>query len=129
MKTLGNIIWFLFGGFFIAVEYFLVSLLLMITIVGIPFGIQTMKLAGLALWPFGKEVVTKENAKTNGCLYTIMTIVWLIIGGLGLCLQHLLIGIFFFITIVGIPFGKQHMKLAGLALMPFGKEFRDKPKK
>jgi uncharacterized membrane protein YccF (DUF307 family) len=120
MIFLGNIVWFIFGGVFIALEYFLASFLLCLTIVGIPFGIQTFKLGLLALWPFGKTIKEKEN--TSGCLSIFMNIWWIIFGGLAICILHLLIGTLFSITIIGLPFGKQHFKLAGLALVPFGKE-------
>jgi uncharacterized membrane protein YccF (DUF307 family) len=116
MKVVGNIIWLLFGGIVFAAEYFIVSILLMITIVGFPFGLQTLKLARLVLWPFGVEVVPKP---ANGCLNIGMTILWLLCGGLDLCLKHLLLGLLFYITIVGIPFAKQHFKLAEIALTPF----------
>lgn len=119
ISTLGNIIWLVFGGIFIALEYLVASLLLFITIIGIPFGIQTLKLAGLALWPFGKEVKQVESA--SGCLSTIMNLIWLLIGGIWISLSHLILGILFFITIIGIPFARQHFKLAGLALTPFGR--------
>jgi len=124
VKTLGNILWLLFGGIFIAVEYFIASILLFITIIGIPFGIQTMKLAGMALWPFGKEVIFKEKA--SGCVSTIMNLIWIIIGGIWISLSHIIFGILFGITIIGIPFAKQHFKLAALALTPFGREIRSK---
>ena len=120
MKILVNIIWVVFGGLFLAIQYFISSLLLMITIIGIPFGVQTMKLAGLALWPFGKEVRTKEQG--TGCLSTGMNLLWIILGGWLIALEHAFIGIIFFITIIGIPFGKQHFKLAAIALTPFGRE-------
>lgn len=124
MRIIGNIIWLVFGGFLIALEYFIASLLLFISIIGIPFGIQTMKIGVLALWPFGSNVKTKE--KGSGCLSTIMNIVWFFIGGIWICLSHLAFGILFFITIIGIPFAKQHFKLAGLALAPFGRKITDK---
>ena len=124
MNTLGNILWLLFGGIFIALEYFLASILLFITIIGIPFGIQTMKLAGMALWPFGKEAVLKEKA--SGCVPTFMNLIWIIIGGIWISLSHVIFGILFGITIIGIPFAKQHFKLAALALTPFGREIRSK---
>ncbi len=120
MKLLGNIIWFVFGGIVISLEYFISSILLMITIVGIPFGIQTMKLAVFALWPFGSKVVDSESS--SGCLSSIMNIIWILIGGIWIALSHLVFGILFAITIIGIPFAKQHFKLAGLALTPFGKD-------
>ena len=120
MKLLGNIIWIVFGGLIIATEYLISSLLLMVTIVGIPFGIQTLKLAMLSLWPFGSEI--RESKGSSGCLSTIMNIIWFFIGGIWIALTHLVFGILFFITIIGIPFAMQHFKLAGLALTPFGKE-------
>ena len=119
MKLIGNLIWLLFGGIFTSIGYMVSSLCLMITIIGIPFGLQTLKLAVLALWPFGKKVV--DYGSSSGCLCIIMNILWLICGGLCICLSHLFWGIIFYITIIGIPFGKQHFKLAGLALTPFGK--------
>ena len=120
MKLLGNIIWFVFGGIIISLEYLVASILLIITIVGIPFGIQTLKLAVFALWPFGSKVV--DSKSSSGCLSTIMNIIWLLIGGIWISLSHLVFGILFAITIIGIPFAKQHFKLAGLALTPFGKD-------
>ncbi len=120
MKTIGNIIWLLFGGIIIAIEYVISSILLMITIVGIPFGIQTLKLASLALWPFGRTTVTRES--TTGCLSTIMNIIWIFVGGIWIALTHLLFGLLLAITILGIPFARQHFKLATLALTPFGKD-------
>lgn len=120
MNTLGNIIWLIFGGLLTAIEYFIASLLLILTIIGIPFGLQTLKLATLAIWPFGKEVKTKETA--NGCLFTLMNLLWIITGGIWICLTHVFFGILLFCTIIGIPFGKQHFKLASIALTPFGKE-------
>ncbi len=124
MRTLGNIIWLVFGGIFIAIEYVISSMLLMITIVGIPFGLQTLKLAGLALWPFGKRIVTHERA--GGCLHIVFNVLWILVGGFWIAITHLLFGLFFYITIIGIPFGRQHMKLASLALTPFGKDIENK---
>ncbi|RLD39365.1 MAG: YccF domain-containing protein [Bacteroidetes bacterium] len=120
MKILGNIIWIVFGGLAIAIEYFAASLVLIITIIGIPFGIQTFKLGILALWPFGSEI--REKPQDSGYLSTIMNIIWIFIGGIWIALSHFVLGILFFITIIGVPFGRQHFKLAGLALTPFGKE-------
>ena len=109
MGCLMNVLWLVFGGIFTAVEYMIASLLMMITIVGIPFGMQTMKMAGLALWPFGKDV--RSGDRSSGCLYILMNVLWIFLGGIWLC-----------ITIIGIPFGMQHFKLAALALAPFGKD-------
>lgn len=120
MKILGNIIWFIFGGVFIAIEYLVASIFLFITIIGIPFGLQTLKLAGIALWPFGKEI--KKSSEGFSILSTIMNIIWFFIGGIWIALSHLTFGILFSITIIGLPFGLQHFKLAKLALIPFGRE-------
>jgi len=122
MKLLGNLIWLVFGGIIISIEYMISSLLLMVTIIGIPFGIQTLKLAILALWPFGSEI--RLIPGRSGCLSTIMNLIWIFIGGFWISLTHVFFGILFAITIIGIPFARQHFKLAGLALTPFGKEIR-----
>lgn len=122
MKILGNIIWLLFGGLIASIQYLIGSILLILTIIGIPFGLQTLKLAVLMLWPFGSEVVQKENPA--GCLSTLMNVLWILLGGIWISLTHLIFGILLFITLIGIPFGKQHFKLASLALTPFGKEVR-----
>ena len=120
MKLLGNLIWLIFGGIIISIEYLISSMLLMITIVGIPFGLQTLKLAILALWPFGAKIRLKES--NSGCLSTFMNLIWIFIGGFWISITHVFFGILFAITIIGIPFAKQHFKMAGLALTPFGKE-------
>ena len=120
MKLLGNLIWLVFGGILISIEYLISSMLLMVTIIGIPFGIQTLKLAIVALWPFGTEIRLKPG--NSGCISSIMNLIWIVIGGFWICLTHIFFGVLFAITIIGIPFAKQHFKLAGLALTPFGKE-------
>jgi uncharacterized membrane protein YccF (DUF307 family) len=119
MKTLGNIIWLLFGGIFIFLEYLVGGLILCLTIVGIPFGIQIFKLSFVALWPFGKKI--ENNPNSSGCLNVLMNIIWLFFGGIWIALSHAVIGLLLAITIIGIPFAIQHFKLAGLALSPFGK--------
>lgn len=120
MRFIGNILWLLFGGFAIAIEYFVSSLVLFATIIGIPFGIQTIKLGLLALWPFGSEVVQVQ--KPSGCLTTMMNIIWFFIGGFWIMLTHVAFGILLFVSIIGIPWAQQHFKLAGLALTPFGRD-------
>lgn len=120
MNLVLNIIWIICGGFIICLEYILSSLLLMCTIVGIPFGIQTFKLGILSLCPFGCEV--RSTLTAGGCLGTLMNVLWIFLGGIWICISHLLLGLLLCITIIGIPFGRQHFKLATLALTPFGKE-------
>lgn len=124
MRLLGNIIWLLFGGILIAIEYLISSFLLIVTIIGIPFGLQTLKLSILALWPFGQEV--RHRKTSTGCLSTVMNIIWILIGGIWISLSHVAFGIVLAITIIGIPFAKQHFKMAGLALTPFGRDIVSK---
>jgi len=119
MKILGNLIWLVFGGFAIFLEYMVAGLLLCITIIGIPFGLQSFKLGILALWPFGQKIEYMDYAP--GCLSTFMNIIWFFIGGVWIMLTHLFFGILLGITIIGIPWAKQHFKMASLALTPFGR--------
>lgn len=120
MTCLGNIIWLIFGGFFASLGYLFGGLALMLTIIGIPFGIQSIKIGVANLSPFGKELVATENAGSP--LVIIFNIIWLLLFGWEIALIHLLSGIILAITIIGIPFAKQHFKLLPLALMPFGRE-------
>ena len=118
MNTLGNIIWLIFGGLIIALAYFLSGIVLLITVIGIPFGIQLFKIGSFALLPFGYKAVPSE--KQSGCLYVILNIIWLLTGGISIALTHAVSALIFAVTIIGIPFAVQHLKLAGLALTPFG---------
>ena len=120
MRILGNLVWLIFGGMIIAIEYFIGSIILMITIVGIPFGIQTLKMASLSLWPFGRDTIVHSRA--SGCLYILMNIIWLLTGGLWIAATHAIFGVLLCITIIGIPFGLQHFKLTAIALSPFGRD-------
>ncbi len=120
MNAIGNLIWLLFGGLFSAIGYVIGGIALCLTIIGIPFGVQCFKIAGFVLWPFGRKVVTHERA--NGCLYILFNILWIVSGGLYTALVHIFFGFLLCLTIIGIPFGRQHFKLASLALTPFGKD-------
>jgi len=122
MNAIGNVLWIVLGGFFVFLIYLFGSLILMITIVGIPFGIQTLKMAGLALMPFGKEAV--QSQRSGGCLYIIMNVIWIFFAGIELAIVHLVLALLFGITIIGIPFAQQHLKLAYLSLVPFGMDIR-----
>ncbi len=117
MRVIGNILWFVFGGFASGLSWFLSGLLWCITVVGIPYGLQCFKFAKLSFFPFGKDIVYG-----GGGLSTIANIIWLIFFGLWMALGHVIIGALWCITIVGIPFGKQFFKLAKLSLTPFGAE-------
>ncbi len=120
MNFLGNILWLVFGGLLVSLYYFIVGVLFCITIIGIPFGLQLIKLAGFALWPFGHDIQSDTN--DGGCLSIIMNVIWILVGGVEIALMHLSFGVFLCITIIGIPFGLQHFKMALLALIPFGKK-------
>ena len=120
MKLLGNRLWWIFGGLEASIGYFTGSLALALTIVGIPWAYQTFKIGLLCLWPFGTEV--NDSDSPAGCLNLVLNIVWIIFGGLWAWIVHFFFGILLFITIIGIPFGKQHFKLARLSLAPFGKD-------
>jgi len=124
MNLLLNLAWLILGGFIVVLAYLLGGILLCITIIGIPFGIQCFKLAELALWPFGREVSEKEPP--SGALAVIMNIIWIILPGLELAIFHLLVALVLGITIIGLPLAMQHLKMTRLALLPFGFEVRDR---
>lgn len=121
MRIIGNLLWWLFGGLEAALGYFTGSLALAITIVGLPAAIQTFKISVLCLWPFGAEI-QDTNSPLKGCLLLPLNLLWIIFGGLWAWLMHILFGILLAITIIGLPFAKQHFKLAKLSLAPFGKD-------
>jgi uncharacterized membrane protein YccF (DUF307 family) len=124
MSTIGNILWVIFGGgIFLFLEYFIGGLLLCLTIIGIPFGLQCIKLSFLALLPFGKEVQHTQSA--GGCLSLLMNIVWILVGDIWIALTHLAFAAVCAVTIVGIPFALQHVKLVSLSFAPFGKEIKN----
>lgn len=120
MKFLLNVIWVVFGGLMIALEYVIAGIGMIITIIGIPFGLQAFKLAIVALWPFGAQI-QESTPPLNGCLSVIMNVIWWFAGGFAIALTHLGWGLLFCITIVGMPWGIEHFKLARLALWPFGR--------
>ena len=119
MSLIGNILWIVLGGgLLLFLEYILGGLILCLTIVGIPFGVQAIKLSMLALLPFGSRVVATRTS--TGCLAVVMNLLWIITGGIALTLTHVAFAVLCAVTVIGIPFAKQHMKLAALALTPFG---------
>ncbi|HQW83032.1 MAG TPA: YccF domain-containing protein [Ferruginibacter sp.] len=122
MNLFGNIIWLVFGGFFAALGYLFGGLVLCITVIGIPWGLQCFKLAALVLWPFGKQVISNSN--NTGCATILANIIWLLCGGLYTALTHIFFGLLLAITIIGIPFAKQHFKLIEISMMPFGKTIK-----
>lgn len=120
MRVLGNILWLVFGGLAIAVEWAVVGLILCITIVGIPLGLQCFKMAGLTLTPFGKTVMYG-----GGVGSTLINILWVVLAGWWMALSYVAAGLINCITIIGIPFGLQSFKMAKLALWPFGAQVVD----
>lgn len=122
MRLLLNILWIVLGGgLLIWLEYILGGLLLCLTIVGIPFGLQCFKIAGLGLLPFGKDIGSGEPAAVSGFVRILLNIVWLVFAGIWIFLSHISLAAAAAVTIIGIPFALQHLKLALLALSPFGK--------
>ena len=120
MSFLGNLLWIVLGGFLISLYYAFIGLLFCISIIGIPFGVQLFKMAGLALCPFGKNVTC--DSRDMGCLSILMNIIWIVVGGIEISIMHVTFGAILCVTVVGIPLGLQHFKMALLALAPFGQK-------
>lgn len=118
MSTLGNILWIIFGGLIASLLWVIAGLVLCVTIVGIPFGVQCFKIAGLILCPFGKEV----QIARFGVFGLLGNILWIVLLGWELCVAHLVMALLLTISIIGIPFALQHLKLARLSLIPFGSQ-------
>lgn len=122
MSIIGNLLWFVLGGFLLGLGYIFIGLLFCMTIIGIPFGYQLMKIGLYAMCPFGREI--EFGAGEPGCLSLFFNIVWILCGWLELAICHLVIGALLCITVIGIPFGLQHFKIARLAFLPFGQNIR-----
>lgn len=118
MSILGNLLWLVLGGLLIALIYYFVGLIMCVTLVGIPFGVQLFKLGTYALWPFGHVITFRDNEP--GCLSLIMNLIWILLGWWEIAILHLVFGLLFCITIVGIPWGLQHFKMMKGSLFPFG---------
>lgn len=116
MSLLGNLLWIIFGGLIVSIGWALAGLILCITVVGIPFGMQCFKIAGLTLTPFGRDV----EIGNFGGFGLIGNVIWILVFGWELFLAHVFFACILAITIIGLPFAKQHIKLAKLALVPFG---------
>ena len=123
MRLLGNLVFFVFGGFAIFLGYVLGGILLCLTIVVIPFGYQCFKLAGGVLAPFGR--IVDDTEPPGGTLALVMNIIWIILPGLELAIMHLVLALVFAVTIIGMPIAAQHLKLLPMALLPFGHRMRD----
>ncbi|HSJ28203.1 MAG TPA: YccF domain-containing protein [Acidimicrobiia bacterium] len=119
MRVILNLIWLIFAGIELAVAYVIAGLILMITIVGIPFGLQAFKLAGFALWPFGRAVV---RARKPGVVAALGNVLWVVLAGWWLALAHIVTGLVLCLTIIGIPMGIANFKMTSLAFAPFGRD-------
>ena len=131
MRTIGNLLWFLMGGVLMGLGWWLVGLLAFVSIVGIPWGKACFVIGQFAFWPFGKEAVSREDLSGRedigtGALGLVGNVVWFVLAGVWLAIGHVLSAAACFITIIGIPFGIQHLELAGIALAPIGKTVVDK---
>lgn len=118
LSLIGNIIWIIFGGLIEAIGWLLAGIILSLTIIGIPFGLQCFKIAKVQLAPFGKEVVTTNDSGTN----LLMNIIWIVFFGWEIAILNMISALIFAVTIIGIPFAKQSIKLAKISLLPFGKK-------
>jgi uncharacterized membrane protein YccF (DUF307 family) len=122
LRFLGNLLWLIAGGVLIGLGYLLGGVLLCLTLIGIPFGLQAIKLGLASFAPFGREVVAQPTA--GSALTVVFNVLWVVLLGWMLALVHLVLGLALLLTLIGIPFGLQHFKLLPLALVPFGREFR-----
>jgi uncharacterized membrane protein YccF (DUF307 family) len=119
MRLIGNVLWFVLAGVWLAIGYLFAALVMFILIITIPFGLQAVKLAEFALWPFGRTVVKRPDA---GAPSLIGNILWLVLAGWWLALGHIITGVVLCITIIGIPLGLGNFKLIPISLWPFGRE-------
>ena len=117
MRTIGNILWFLLAGWWLALGYVLAGLLAVVLIITIPFGIASFRLAGYVVWPFGRTVVVSREA---GIWSLVGNVLWIILFGWELALIHLIAGLLLCVTIIGIPFGVACWKMVPLAFVPLG---------
>jgi len=126
IRIIGNIIWFLFGGLFMGIGWWIAGIVMYITVIGIPWGKSCFVIGTFSLFPFGNEAISRKELTQDGDIGTgkagtLGNIIWFILGGWWLALGHLISAVLVFMTIIGIPFSIQHLKLAGLSLAPVGK--------
>ena len=119
LALIGNILWFLLGGLWMGLEWLIMGLLFCLTIVGIPYGVACFRIAQFAFFPFGKTVVPSENA--GACTF-LLNLIWIIFAGLWLWISAVITGLFFCLTIIGIPFGIACFRIAKVSFAPLGKK-------
>jgi len=132
LSFLGNVIWFLFGGVFLALGWFLAGCLMALSIIGLPWARSAFVIAGFALTPFGKTLIRRDILTGQGDIGTsgwgfLGNIIWFVVAGWWLCVGHILSALACFVTIIGIPWGWQHLKLAAITLAPVGMAVADIP--
>lgn len=131
MSAIGNLIWFLFGGVFMGLAWCFFGVLAFISIIGIPWGRACFVIAGFSFFPFGKEAIARDELTLNedigtGSLGFIGNVLWFIFAGFWLALGHVMSAVACFVTIIGIPFAIQHLKLAAISIAPIGQTIVDK---
>lgn len=122
MSLIGNIIWFVFGGFVMGLGWWIAALLAAITIIGIPWAIAAFRIGAFSFWPFGRQIVDRPSGTVSAAGAAIGNLIWALLAGWWLALGHLIAAAMCAVTIIGIPFAFQHLKLAMLSFFPFGKE-------
>ncbi|MHB1676305.1 MAG: YccF domain-containing protein [Sulfuriferula sp.] len=122
MSLIGNIIWFVFGGFVMGLAWWFAALLAAITIIGIPWAIAAFRIGTFSFWPFGRQIVERQSSPVGAAGAAIGNLIWALLAGWWLALGHLIAAALCAVTIIGIPFAFQHLKLASLSFFPFGKE-------
>jgi uncharacterized membrane protein YccF (DUF307 family) len=120
VKTVLNVLWLVLAGLWLAISYVFAAILLTITIIGIPFAKQALKLAGYALWPFGRTLI--QSTTRHEGISVVGNVFWFVLAGWWLALEHLILGALLCLTIIGIPLGVGSFKMAGAALVPFGRQ-------
>jgi uncharacterized membrane protein YccF (DUF307 family) len=126
MRLLLNILWVLFGGFLMGIAWFFFGLLAAVTIIGLPWARACFNIGWFVIWPFGREAVNREYVTGErdigtGILGLIGNVIWFVLAGFWLAVGHLMLAIAYFVTIIGIPFGYQHVKFIGISMLPIGK--------
>lgn len=126
IRTIGNILWFVLGGLVMGLAWWFIGLIAFITIIGIPWGRSCLVIGQFTMWPFGREAISRRELRQREDIGTSLlgllgNVIWFLLAGFWLAVAHIMVALALFLTILGIPFGIQHLKLAGIALAPVGK--------
>ena len=127
VRLILNILWFIFGGWISGLLWLLGGAVLALTIVGLPWTFAAWRIASYSFWPFGREVVWQDQNPVSGGVSVVLNVIWFVVAGWYIALSHLIVAVFEFISIIGIPFALKDLELAKLALAPVGRTIRDKP--